>query len=129
MPSFDSAVRQVGDFVVVALLFFGVTSVFGPLDLFLLSVGITPPSFLGVVVAGIASAILLLVRPLRLRLVVRVWFVGVVTTVVTTTVLVFFDVVDDPVGILVAWAVGVGLGSTLAYPPLWRAAESRLRVE
>ncbi|KAB1197637.1 MULTISPECIES: hypothetical protein [Haloferax] len=129
MPSRDSLVRQVGDFVVVALFFFALTAVLGPLEPFLMSVGIDPPWFLGAVVAGGVGVVLLVARPLRLRLVVRVWAIGLVTTVVTTTLFVFFDLQESPLGILVAWALGVGLGLVLAYPPFWRAAEARVRVE
>ncbi|WP_416838250.1 hypothetical protein [Haloferax sp. DFSO52] len=129
MPSLGSIARQVGDFVVVALFFFALTSVFGPLDPLLLSLGIDPPWFLGAVAAGGVGAVLLLFRPLRLRLVVRVWLVGLVTTVVTTTLLVFLNLQESPFGILSAWILGVGLGLVLAYPPLWRRAEARLRVE
>ncbi|WP_411964985.1 hypothetical protein [Haloferax sp. YSMS24] len=129
MPSLGSATRQVGDFVVVALFFFGLTAVIGPLEPLLLAVGVDPPWFLGAVVAGGVGVVLLVVRPLRLRLVVRVWAIGLVTTVVTTTLFVFLDLQQNPLGILVAWALGVGLGVVLAYPPLWRAAEARLRVE
>ena len=129
MPALDAAVRQVGDFVVVALFFFGLTSVFGLLDPFLVSLGIDPPWFLGVVVAGVVGAVLLVARPLRLRLVVRVWFVGLTTTVLGTTLLVFFDLQGSPLGILAAWVGSVALGVALAYPPLWEVAASRLRPE
>lgn len=129
MPSRDWFVRQVGDLVVVVLFLFGLSSVFGPLDLFLSSLGVEPPDFIGVVVAGFVGAVLLVVRPLRLRLVFRVWVVGLVTTVVVTTLLVFFDLRGNSLGILLAWALGVGLGGAVAYPPLWKRAESRLRVD
>ncbi|EMA05794.1 hypothetical protein C438_08202 [Haloferax denitrificans ATCC 35960] len=80
MPAFDSAVRQVGDLVVVALLLFGLTSVVAPLDVFLSSVGVDAPWFAGLVAAALIALALLLARPLRLRLVARVWGVGLVVT-------------------------------------------------
>jgi len=129
MPALDSAVRQVGDFVVVALLLFGLTSVVAPLDLFLSSVGVEPPWFAGLVAAALVALALLLARPLRLRLVARVWGVGLVVTAVWIPLLVFLELQGNPVSILVSWAVCLGVGVALTYPPLWRAAEARLRVE
>ncbi|KAB1187069.1 MULTISPECIES: hypothetical protein [Haloferax] len=129
MPSLDSPVQQVGDFVVVALLFFGLLPVFAPLDVLLPLFGYDAPWWLGYVLTGVAGVVLTWVRPLRLRLVVRVWLVGLVTTLVFVTLLVFFELEENVVGIVLAWVLGVGLGSALAYPPLWKAAESRLRVE
>ncbi|ELZ70259.1 hypothetical protein [Haloferax volcanii] len=129
MPALDSAVRQVGDFVVVALLLFGLTSVVAPLDLFLSSVGVEPPWFAGLVAAALVALALLLARPLRLRLVARVWGVGLVVTAVWIPLLVFLELRGNPVGILASWAAALGVGVALTYPPLWRAAEARLRVE
>ncbi|KAB1192817.1 hypothetical protein GJR96_04910 [Haloferax sp. MBLA0076] len=129
MPSLDSVGQQVGDFVVIALLFFGLLPLFGPLDVLLPILGYDAPRWLGYVLAGAAGAALSWIRPLRLRLVVRVWLVGLVTLVVFITALVFFELDGNAVGIVVAWGVGLGLGVGLAYPPLWRAAEARLRVD
>ncbi|MFC7205016.1 hypothetical protein ACFQJC_15975 [Haloferax namakaokahaiae] len=129
MVSLESAVRQVGDFVVIALFFFGLLPIFAPLDLLLPALGYHPPVRLQYVVAGAVGALLLWLRPLRLRLVVRVWIVGLTMSVLATTLFIFFDLRGDPLGILAVWGVSVGLGLALAYPPLWKAAEARLRVE
>ncbi|WP_396611075.1 hypothetical protein ACH9L7_12765 [Haloferax sp. S1W] len=126
---FESLLQQVGDIVVVALFFFGLTAVVAPLDLLLSSLGVTRTNFSGLIAAGIVGFGIVLFRPLRLRLVVRVWVVGLVTTVVSTTLLVFFQLEGDTAGIVLAWAVGVALGFVVAYPPFWNRAESRLRVD
>lgn len=129
MPSLDWVVRQAGDFVVIALLFFGLLPVFGPLDVLLPVFGYDAPRWLGYVLTGVAIPISTWLRSLRLRLVVRVWLVGLVTLLVFVTALVFFELDGNAVGIVAAWAVGLGLGVALAYPPLWKRAESRLRVD
>ncbi|MFC7130305.1 hypothetical protein [Haloferax chudinovii] len=129
MPALDSAVRQVGDLVVVALLLFGLTSVVAPLDVFLSSVGVEAPWFAGLVAAALVALALLLARPLRLRLVARVWGTGLVVTALWIPLLVLLELHGNPAGILVSWAVCLGVGVALTYPPLWRAAEARLRTE
>ncbi|RDZ43223.1 hypothetical protein C5B91_13940 [Haloferax sp. Atlit-10N] len=129
MPSLDSVVRQAGDLVVVALLLFGLTSVVAPLDLLLSALGVEPPWFAGLAAAALVALALLLARPLRLRLVARVWGIGLVVTAVWIPLLVLFELQGNPVGILVSWAVCLGVGVALTYPPLWRAAEARLRAE
>ena len=126
---FGSLLQQVGDIVVVALFLFGLTAVVGPLDLLVSSLGVTLPHVSGLIAAGIVGFGIVLFRPLRLRLVVRVWVVGLVTTVVSTTLLVFFQLERSAAGIALAWAVGVALGLVMAYPPFWKRAEARLRVD
>ncbi|ELZ95205.1 hypothetical protein C440_09012 [Haloferax mucosum ATCC BAA-1512] len=129
MPAFDSALRQVGDFVVVAFLFFGLLPVFGPLDALVPLFGFDSPAWLGFVLAGAVGFVLLWNRPLRLRLVVRVWLVGLVTTLTYVTLFALLSLRENALGIAIVWLLGVGLGVVSAYPPLWRRAESRLRVE
>nr|WP_241430656.1 hypothetical protein [Haloferax elongans] len=126
---FGSLLQQVGDVVVVALFLFGLTAVVGPLDLLVSSLGVALPHFSGLIAAGIVGFGIVLFRPLRLRLVVRVWVVGLVTTVISTTLLVFFQLESNVPGIALAWAVGVVFGLVMAYPPFWKQAEARLRVE
>ncbi|ELZ77034.1 hypothetical protein C455_14642 [Haloferax larsenii JCM 13917] len=126
---FGSLLQQVGDVVVVVLFLSGLTAVVGPLDLLVSSLGVALPHFSGLIAAGIVGVGIVLVRPLRLRLVVRVWVVGLVTTVVSTTLLVFFQLEGNTAGIALTWALGVALGLVMAYPPFWKRAEARLRVD
>ncbi|WP_410766051.1 hypothetical protein [Haloferax sp. DFSO60] len=129
MVSLESVVRQIGDFVVIALFFFGLLPVFAPLDLLLPVLGYQPPVRLQYIVTGAVGVLLMWLRPLRLRLVVRVWIVGLTATVLNTTLFIFLGLQDDALGIFAVWVFGVAVGLVLAYPPLWKTAEARLRVE